>query len=142
MNTVDAPPTRCTAHLEEPTTFPCGECGDARQEHADWLATARMREADRVRQERDDDLRARRDAIARCVLCDDRGYAGPVVCNHDPEAGPRATRYVKQIKETLGGDSECPTCGRDLNLPSVTCRQGHYGWLCAEAVDRYRGRGG
>ena len=103
MTPTDAPHPRCPVHLEEPTEFPCGECSDARQEHADWLATARMREADRVRQERDETLRKRREAIAKCVLCDDRGYAGPVVCNHDPEAGPRATRYVQQIKETLNG---------------------------------------
>lgn len=51
-----------------------------------------------------DDQRAelRQLAIANCQLCDNRGYAGTRVCDHDPAAAERAARGRALVRDALG----------------------------------------
>lgn len=41
-------------------------------------------------------------AIANCTLCDNNGYAGTRVCDHDPKAAERAARGRALVREALG----------------------------------------
>lgn len=56
------PPPRCSNHLETPASSPCGPCKDARLARGQWET------------ERAEKLRAERDAVRACDLCDGDGY--------------------------------------------------------------------
>jgi hypothetical protein len=45
--------------------------------------------------------RERAAAIARCSLCDERGYAGTQLCDHDPTAPERAARGRALVQAVL-----------------------------------------
>ncbi|MGW6121470.1 hypothetical protein ACWFRF_20680 [Nocardia sp. NPDC055165] len=95
------PPVRCPEHLDNPTTAPCGPCGEARRARAAWDA-----ERDRWRAERDADARIaaaedRAREVADCALCDDDGYRGTAVCDHDPDTVDRAKRGSALVRATL-----------------------------------------
>lgn len=81
-----APPERCPKHLAKPTTRACRACGAARDKAREWHA-GRLREKDDGRAA---DARARaetkRKAIAACGQCDELGYVGTSVCDHQPRA--------------------------------------------------------
>lgn len=97
----ERPPTRCTRHANIEHPPPCRACGDARQAAEAWDRTesqiaAEARSAD-VRNQAE--LRAR--AIADCPLCDANGYAGRVLCDHDPAAPERAARGRAAVQAAL-----------------------------------------
>ncbi|MEU7787703.1 hypothetical protein [Amycolatopsis sp. NPDC049159] len=81
-----APPERCPKHLEKPTNRPCRACGAAKDKARAWHAE-RSRAVD---DERASDARARaeikRKLVAACGLCDEQGYVGTAVCDHQPRA--------------------------------------------------------
>lgn len=95
------PPPRCPKHLDAPTDAPCGPCGDARRARQAWDADASRRAA----QARSSDARAAAEAralaIARCQLCDADGYAGRVLCDHDPDSAARAARGAAAARAAL-----------------------------------------
>jgi hypothetical protein len=80
------PPERCPKHLEKATGRPCRACGAAKDKAREWHA-ARLREKDDANAA---DARARaavrKKAIAECGACDDRGYVGTSLCDHQPRA--------------------------------------------------------
>lgn len=81
-----APPERCPKHLEKPTNRPCRACGAAKDKARAWHAD-RLREKDDANAS-DARLRGevRKKAIAACGLCDELGYVGTSVCDHQPRA--------------------------------------------------------
>lgn len=95
------PPPRCPQHLDNPTDNPCRPCGDARRTREHWDATAPMR----AYQARAAETRAAADArvlaIANCGLCDNSGYAGRVLCDHDPDGPERVARHRAAIQAAL-----------------------------------------
>lgn len=97
---------RCDFHQTAEYPPPCMGCKEAR------LAAA---EADRqahralVEQEKQAGLAAARERIAKikdCGMCDDKGYVGPRVCDHDPEHAERARRGAQQAREALRGSAD------------------------------------
>jgi len=72
------------------TPRPCGPCADARRAEADRTVVERVVAAMAARQQA---VAARASAIAACPLgCDDRGYLGVRVCDHDPDRVERTRR--------------------------------------------------
>jgi hypothetical protein len=89
---VDEPPTRCPKHRDDDNPPPCGGCAEARRTREAWQAerTAVAKRAHTTALERQ--AQARAIAVAGCDLCDDNGYVGRVLCDHDPDAADRAAR--------------------------------------------------
>ena len=44
-------------------------------------------------------------AIADCGLCDEHGYLGTMVCDHDPDTTERAGRGMSLIREQMGWEA-------------------------------------
>ncbi|PKV80868.1 hypothetical protein [Nocardia fluminea] len=102
------PAGRCPEHLDNPTTAPCGPCGEARRARAAWDA-----ERDRWRAERAADARVaaaedRAREVADCALCDDDGYRGTAVCDHDPDTVDRAKRGSALVRAALAAKHADP----------------------------------
>ncbi|SEC95156.1 hypothetical protein SAMN04489727_5729 [Amycolatopsis tolypomycina] len=74
--TDDPPPTQVTT----PQQRPHPDHLPAQPPDRTYAAAARQRAADRAR------------AVAACALCDESGYIGPQLCDHDPGAADRARR--------------------------------------------------
>lgn len=47
------------------------------------------------------EAQARRAEIDACDLCDDRGYLGTRVCDHDPEAAERNRRGAERVRAEM-----------------------------------------
>lgn len=83
------------------TDAPCRACGDAKRARREWEA---QRDLDAIAArsaaalERAE-LRAR--AILECELCDDEGYAGTAVCDHDPHTVERAQRGMAAVRAAI-----------------------------------------
>lgn len=99
----ERPSDRCPQHLDDDHPPPCRNCLEARLGAEAWdrnqiraNAAARTAEA----RARDD---TRRQAIARCALCDDAGYVGRQLCTHDPDAAERAKRGSALARAALAG---------------------------------------
>lgn len=80
------PPSRCRKHVNDPDhTDNCGPCANFRKAHDRWTERDRRRQA----RARSDEARQRSELraaeIAACDLCDDNGYTGTQVCNHNPD---------------------------------------------------------
>jgi len=68
------PPSRCEKHADEPTMHPCGGCGQARKENADWHAAAR-RERDAAARDAARGAKGAREAErAEAALVDHAGW--------------------------------------------------------------------
>ncbi len=95
---LDHPPrAHCPAHPGG-TSEPCGGCREARRDRERWeraraRAEARKR-SDAVHRAAEDRARA----AANCGLCDERGYVGMVLCDHDPETAERARRGLARAR--------------------------------------------
>lgn len=92
---------RCSKHQHDIDAPPCGACADAvrgaaaaEQARAREAGAARSAEARRAAQLR------RRD-IDRCQLCDEAGYRGTRLCDHDPEGPERAAARAAQVRAAL-----------------------------------------
>lgn len=55
----------------------------------------------RIDEPDDDPQLARAQAIAHCDMCDDDGYRGHTVCDHQDHR-PAAQRGINLIRETMG----------------------------------------
>lgn len=96
------PPARCPRHRNDDDPPNCRACATAREaaEAFDAVqdraaiearsAEARQRAADRAA------------AIANCQLCDETGYVGARLCNHDPASADRAARGRAAVQAALG----------------------------------------
>ncbi|QAY05803.1 hypothetical protein SEA_VASANTI_65 [Gordonia phage Vasanti] len=99
----DPPPPRCSKHTDELKPPPCGACADARRAREEWDAAQTRHRADAARNERHALAELARDAINACTLCDDNGYRGNRVCNHDPDTEARAARGLALVRAQLSG---------------------------------------
>ncbi len=78
----------------------CGPCGDARRAHPVWLAERSRAASQQARLA----AAARAAAIAACpVGCDDRGYLGAALCDHDPGKAERNRRGRALVDAQLRG---------------------------------------
>lgn len=97
-----APPVRCSNHIDHPTTDPCRACGDARRERERWdlrqATVAKVAISTRARHRAE--LLA--ESIDRCGLCDDRGYFGTIVCDHNPDRIAINQRGAARVRAALG----------------------------------------
>ena len=101
MNT--PPPARCERHRDEPSSAPCGSCGDAREHRAEWQRQQGYEQRQARQREANERARLRRMDIERCGLCDRTGYVWGQICNHDPDAPERAAKGAAACREALGG---------------------------------------
>lgn len=99
---------RCERHLTDPNPPPCRGCADARrtleataaQEAADWQrikSEAARRRAELIQE-----------SIDECGMCDERGYFGTTVCNHDPNIVDTAKRGMAQVRAVLAKNAKQP----------------------------------
>lgn len=96
------PPPTCSKHPDG-TDSACRACGDARKRREAWEAEAdrASREAQaEARRQAAADRQAERDA---CDLCDDSGYAGARVCDHNPDRDAINERGMAKIREARAG---------------------------------------
>lgn len=98
------PPRFCPGHPNG-TTERCGGCAEARKNREAWdaanaAADAAAKHAEQRRRatQAAAAASARQDAIDACPMCDHRGYDGPKICHHDPDAGDRAKRHIAEFK--------------------------------------------
>lgn len=97
----EPPPLHCSQHIDEPTTAPCRACGDARRAREVWDRN----EAHAVKRAQSSEAKRRaeliQDAIDECELCDENGYFGTTVCEHNPERAETNRRGVALVREAL-----------------------------------------
>lgn len=87
------PPPKCPTHIDHlGDPGPCRDCGAARRAWETWEAGAEQRAslAHTAEVRRAADLRSV--AVAACDMCDERGYIGRQLCDHDPQSADRAAR--------------------------------------------------
>lgn len=91
------PSPHCPKHPRG-TDAPCRACGDARRTHGEWEAAqaAAALEAKSAEARRQAEIRAQ--AITDCGMCDEDGYIGTRLCDHDPEADERRQRGMAEIR--------------------------------------------
>lgn len=107
----DEPPTRCMKHEGQPDDgTPCGPCADARRARQAWDADQARIGAEREAAERQAAAAARRLAIANCRLCDDQGYVGGRLCDHNPIQAEVNAGGLAKAWAAIGGR---PTAGGD-----------------------------
>lgn len=100
--TTGRPATRCPKHLDTTTDdVPCRACRACREAAEAWDADqarhAKARASSAARQHAE----ARALAISVCQLCDNDGYVGRVLCDHDPESAARAARGRQAVAPVL-----------------------------------------
>jgi len=96
--TPDAYGASPVAHRTVPRTFPLKPPTTARDRRRAEQERLAELDAQRRELERAAARQARASAIAACNLCDDQGERQGRTCDHDPERGIRASRWVEQIK--------------------------------------------
>lgn len=97
----DPPPMLCTEHINNPTTRPCGACGEARRTRERWDDAQRLSLVQAGRDERMARAQQIRYEIDACDLCDNTGYRNGRVCDHDPDSENRAARGLALVREQL-----------------------------------------
>ena len=95
------PPSKCFKHRLDPNPPPCGPCAGFRHEHDEWIARRKQRDS----AARSAEVRAAADvraqAIANCDLCDEDGYRGTTLCDHDPDLVDRAARGMAGVRAAM-----------------------------------------
>lgn len=100
------PPPRCPQHVHaDGDPGPCRACGDARRAREAWDADTDRREAARRSAEAREAAELRARAVAACDLCDERGYQGRVLCDHDPDFEARAARGSAAARAAMAAGS-------------------------------------
>lgn len=97
------PASRCPQHIDDPKPPPCGACADARHANQAWKLDQRKAEQERARTEAAERVNAsasRALAIAECELCDDDGYRGTTVCDHQEHADTNA-RGIAMVRAAM-----------------------------------------
>ncbi|MBY4381856.1 hypothetical protein HQO24_10400 [Rhodococcus fascians] len=96
------PPPRCSAHADNPNPPNCRDCGEARKSLAVWQSAKLRRESVAQSREAREMAELRKLAADECDLCDEEGYAGTILCDHDPDTAERARRGMEQVRALLG----------------------------------------
>lgn len=96
------PPPRCPVHANNPNPPNCRDCGEARKALAAWQSAKLRRESESQSREAREMAELRKLAADECDLCDDEGYTGTVLCDHDPDTAERARRGMEQVRAILG----------------------------------------
>lgn len=109
----DVPPSRCPAHRLDENPPPCRACAEARQARKRWDAATAARIAARRTNDQRSLAADRARAIADCGLCDENGYAGTALCNHDPGARDRAARGMELVRAALTSRTDTTTARGD-----------------------------
>lgn len=97
----DNPPQKFCDEHPQGTDKPCRACGRARECHEAWESTLAEHRAEARRREQAAIAAVTAAEIAACGLCDERGYRGRKVCNHDPDEDDRAKRGIALVREAL-----------------------------------------
>lgn len=123
------PPRRCRAHLDTDSPPLCGPCKEARVSREAWDREHAQRNAEQATQrrarDRADTAAARAAVIAACGMCDADGYAGTVVCDHDPGTVERARHGMAAVRAVLAAldvkkrDTGTPVGENALEVGSV-----------------------
>lgn len=100
LDSNDPPPRTCSQHPDG-TSAPCRGCADARHRRDAWAEAQRQSELDARRRDREAQAAAEIAEIDACELCDDRGYVGTRVCDHDPEAAERNRRGAERVRAEM-----------------------------------------
>ncbi|NKR60223.1 hypothetical protein GS474_15945 [Rhodococcus hoagii] len=95
------PEPRCPQHLHNPTTAACRPCGDARRARQTWDTEQERARKLAVSESARQSALARSLAIADCGMCDDEGYLGTTVCDHDPSVEDRVARGSAKVRAAL-----------------------------------------
>ncbi|MFV8049748.1 hypothetical protein [Mycobacterium sp. 48b] len=107
------PPRYCPKHMPSGTNESCPPCGNHRRAFDAWMANATLDEK-RAEQERAQAEAAERAqaaasramSIAECELCDDDGYRGTTVCDHQEHADTNA-RGMAMVRAAMAkGDDQ------------------------------------
>lgn len=103
----EPPNPRCPQHLHDDYPPACGACADARRHRERFDAEQALANVQARRRELETLAAATAAEIAACDLCDDRGYIGTRVCDHDPTAAERNRRGAAMARAALakGRDS-------------------------------------
>ncbi|MCA1008969.1 hypothetical protein LCL87_24935 [Rhodococcus hoagii] len=96
------PEPRCPQHLDNPTTAACRPCGDARRARQAWDADQERARKLAISEAAHQSALARSLAIADCGMCDDEGYLGTILCDHDPETPERTQRGIAECRAAIG----------------------------------------
>lgn len=83
------------------TPDPCHACRDRRHDRNVFDVTFARLQATKRTAETRRAAETKRLAIANCTLCDAEGYAGTVLCDHDPDTPARAARHLAKIRANL-----------------------------------------
>lgn len=92
------PPTTCSLHVNVENPGPCGGCKTAREHHAKWTAKRNGEKASTAAKATAADRRAE---INRCHLCDQDGYVGTKVCQHNPTALAAANAGIAALRGAI-----------------------------------------
>ncbi|MGC0364783.1 hypothetical protein ABH922_002767 [Rhodococcus sp. 27YEA15] len=97
---------RCDQHLADPNPPACRGCADARR------AVEESQRQAAVTAQRLKSSEARRraeliqEAVDECDMCDERGYFGTTVCNHDPNIVETAQRGMALVRSVLAQSAQ------------------------------------
>lgn len=98
---------RCPQHRHDEDPPRCRGCAEARVALDGQREHYRQQQAERHRAERQQEIQAEVQAVLACELCDDHGYRGRSVCDHNPERdainarGAAACRAA--LRKNVGG---------------------------------------
>ncbi|MGR6579288.1 hypothetical protein ACT89R_01785 [Rhodococcus qingshengii] len=95
------PPLHCSQHIDEPTTAPCRACGDARRNREAWDRGQNDARKLAISSEARQRAEILAEAIDECELCDENGYFGTTVCEHNPERVETNRRGAARVREAL-----------------------------------------
>jgi hypothetical protein len=104
----ERPSDRCFEHVNAEQPPPCRACGTARLAAESFDRDQIRANADRRSSDARERAELRAQAVAACHLCDDRGYVGPQLCTHDPNAAERASRGRAAVQAALAARSQPP----------------------------------
>lgn len=98
----EPPPRKCPAHQgKDGDPGPCRACRDAREHREAWEADAERQAAEQRSADARQRAEDRRRAAATCELCNEDGYVGTQLCDHDPTAPERAARGSAAVRAVL-----------------------------------------
>jgi 5-methylcytosine-specific restriction endonuclease McrA len=97
----ERPPERCPHHVNADTPPPCGACAERRRAAQAWDADTARHAADARSADARQRAADRAAAIAACSLCNDHGYIGRQLCDHDPDGPARAARGRAAVQDAL-----------------------------------------
>ncbi|MDV8066408.1 hypothetical protein R4P64_07820 [Rhodococcus sp. IEGM 1366] len=95
------PPLHCPRHINEPTTSPCHACGEARRNRQAWDREQSDAQLFAISEEARRRAEIKAVAIEACEICNEHGYVGTTVCDHDSERFARNRRGIDLVNETL-----------------------------------------